>query len=56
MIAIAISSLSGCVTTKKSRVPEFIDRLGHAYTPEQKNVIVDMLEYINGLEYRQASD
>lgn len=51
MIAIAILFATGCVTTRKSRVPEFIERLGQSYTPEQKAVIGEMLGYINDLEY-----
>lgn len=50
-ITIVSLSTSGCVTTRKSRVPEFIERLGHGYTNEQKAVIGDMLGYINDLEY-----
>ena len=52
-ITIVSLSTSGCVTTRKSRVPEFIERLGQSYTPEQKAVIGEMLGYINDLEYQQ---
>ena len=50
MIGIVSLSISGCGTTRTSRIPEFVGRLGQGYTPEQKSVIGDMLQYINDLE------
>ena len=47
---------SGCATSKPTRVPEFISKLSQQqYSPEQKQVIGEMLRYINDLEYQTAT-
>lgn len=53
LLIVILSTLSGCLTNQTaSRVPEFAERLEETapYTPEQAEVVTDMLDHINDLE------
>jgi hypothetical protein len=50
-ISTALISISGCVTLKKSRVPEFLEELSnHEFNQEERQTIGEILEYVNQLE------
>jgi len=43
--------ISGCVTIRESRIPEFIERLDRfEFSEDQREVIGDVLHYVNELE------
>ena len=50
-MSIAIILLSGCVTLKESRIPEFLQKLNnHEFSIEEKETIGEILYYVNELE------
>ena len=43
--------LSGCVTLRESRIPEFIEELDqHEFSSSERETIGDILDYVNDLE------
>jgi len=50
-MSIAIILPSGCVTLKKSRIPEFLQKLNnHEFSVDEKATIGEILYYVNELE------
>lgn len=50
-ISTALILSSGCVTLRKSRVPEFLKELSnHEFNQEERQTIGEILEYVNQLE------
>jgi len=47
----ALVSMSGCVTLRESRIPEFIDKLDqHEFSLDERETIGTILDYVNDLE------
>jgi len=47
----ALVSMSGCVTLRESRIPEFIEELDqHEFSSSERETIGDILDYVNDLE------
>ena len=47
----ALVSMSGCVTLRESRIPEFIEELDqHEFSSSEREPIGDILDYVNDLE------
>jgi hypothetical protein len=43
--------MSGCVTLRESRIPEFIEELDqHEFSSSERETIGDILDYVNDLE------
>lgn len=50
-VSIALVSVSGCMTLKESRIPEFIEELDqHEFSSSERQTIGKLLNYINDLE------
>ena len=54
-LAVAVSTalvlMSGCVTLRESRIPEFIEELDqHEFSSSERETIGDILDYVNDLE------
>jgi len=50
-MSIAIILMTGCVTLKESRIPEFLQKLNnHEFNQEEKETIGEILHYVNELE------
>jgi len=50
-ISILMILMTGCVTVRQSKVPTFLERLNSLdFNVEQRELIGDMLHYINDLE------
>lgn len=50
-MSIASVLMTGCVTMRESRIPEFMEELNkHEFSPEQKETIGEILHYVNELE------
>jgi hypothetical protein len=51
IIVTASLLMNGCVTVKKSRIPEFLQELNnHEFNQYQKQTIGKILDYVNTLE------
>ena len=51
VMSIASILLSGCVTLKESRIPEFLQKLNnHEFSVDEKATIGEILYYVNELE------
>lgn len=47
----ALVLMSGCVTLRESRIPEFIEELDqHEFSSSERETIGDILDYVNDLE------
>jgi hypothetical protein len=47
----ALVLMSGCVTLRESRIPEFIDKLDqHEFSLDERETIGTILDYVNDLE------
>jgi len=50
-ISTALVLMSGCVTLRESRIPEFIEELDqHEFSSSERETIGDILDYVNDLE------
>ena len=50
-ISTALVLMSGCVTLRESRIPEFIEELyQHEFSSSERETIGDILYYVNYLE------
>lgn len=50
-MSIASVLMTGCVTLKESRIPEFLQKLNnHEFNQEEKETIGEILHYVNELE------
>jgi len=50
-VSIALVLMSGCVTLRESRIPEFIEELDqHEFSSSERETIGDILDYVNDLE------
>jgi hypothetical protein len=50
-VSIALVLMSGCVTLRESRIPEFIEELDqHEFSSSERETIGVILDYVNDLE------
>jgi len=50
-ISTALVLMSGCVTLRESRIPEFIEELDqHEFSSSERETIGVILDYVNDLE------
>jgi hypothetical protein len=50
-VSTALVLMSGCVTLRESRIPEFIEELDqHEFSSSERETIGDILDYVNDLE------
>ena len=50
-VSIALVLMSGCVTLRESRIPEFIEELNqHEFSSSERETIGEILDYVNDLE------
>jgi hypothetical protein len=50
-VSTALVLMSGCVTLRESRIPEFIEELDqHEFSSSERETIGDILDYVNVLE------
>jgi hypothetical protein len=50
-LSTALVFLSGCVTLRESRIPEFIEELDHhEFSSSERETIGGILDYVNDLE------
>ena len=50
-VSTALVLMSGCVTLRESRIPEFIEELDqHEFSSSERETIGDILDYVNELE------
>ena len=50
-ISTVLVLMTGCVTLKQSRIPEFLQELNnHEFNQEERQTIGEILQYINQLE------
>ena len=50
-VSTALVLMSGCVTLRESRIPEFIEELNqHEFSSSERETIGEILDYVNDLE------
>ena len=50
-VSTALVLMSGCVTLRESRIPEFIEELDqHEFSSSERETIGEILDYVNDLE------
>ena len=50
-VSTALVLMSGCVTLRESRIPEFIEELDqYEFSSSERETIGDILDYVNDLE------
>jgi hypothetical protein len=50
-VSTALVLMSGCVTLRESRIPEFIEELDqHEFSSSERETIGGILDYVNDLE------
>ena len=50
-VSTALVLMSGCVTLRESRIPEFIEELNqHEFSSSERETLREILDYVNDLE------